>query len=118
MDKTDYNKDGVPDLYIGQSPHHAGGGPGGSSVMDGSTGSALKVLDLPESCQQNAALGWSIAAPGDLNGDGDPDFVAGAPLFDIPQGNGTVNQGMVFTFVSDPGSLPTPCSAEDLGSAE
>ena len=115
MDSTDYNKDGTPDLYIGQSPHHAGGGPGGSSVMDGSTGTALKVLDLPESCQQNAALGWSIAAPGDLNGDGDPDFVAGAPLFDIPQGNGTVNQGMVFTFVSDPGSLPTPCTNEDLG---
>ena len=129
MDKTDYNGDATPDIYVGQAPHHGvgSGSQGGTYVMNGANGSLHKVLELPETCEQpptrqnrSPALGWSLAAPGDLNGDGDPDFVAGAPFFDIPQGNNTWNrdQGMVFSFVSNPGSLPTPCTAEDLGSGE
>ena len=80
-------------------------------------GSVLKEFNLPESCKQNAALGWSIASPGDLNEDGEPDFVAGVPYIDIPQGKlnsfDKKDQGMVFSFVSNPGSIPTPCTAED-----
>ncbi len=132
MDTADYDKDGTPDLYIGQSPHHVAdsSAQGGTYVMNGADGSLLKALELPESCEQlssrqnrGPALGWSLAAPGDLNGDGEPDFVAGAPFFDIPQGNADsswskTNQGMVFSFVSNPGPLPTPCTAEDLGSGD
>ncbi|MCA1703143.1 MAG: FG-GAP-like repeat-containing protein, partial [Actinobacteria bacterium] len=79
--KTDYNKDGRPDLYVGQSPHHVGGAgveqSGGTYVFDGRDGSLLKSLELPASDAQPGApgnngsnLGWGMAAPGDLNGDG------------------------------------------------
>jgi hypothetical protein len=129
MDRTDYDRDGTPDLYIGQSPHHvsSSSAQGGTYVMNGADGSLLKALELPESCRQPStrqnrgpALGWSLAAPGDLNGDGEPDYVGGAPFFDIPQGEGgdfggdKRDQGLLFGFLSNPGALPTPC--EDLGS--
>lgn len=29
------------------------------------------------------SLGWSSASPGDLNGDGNPDYVATAPFEDV-----------------------------------
>lgn len=100
---------------------------GGTYVMNGANGSPLKSLELPKTCEQPSsrqnrapALGWSLAAPGDLNADGDPDYVGGAPFFDIPPGEGSLQrgqagyQGLLFTFLSKPGSLPTPC--EDLGS--
>jgi hypothetical protein len=128
MDRTDYNNDGTPDLYIGQSPHHVStsSAQGGTYVMNGANGSLLKALEVPKTCEQPSsrqnrgpALGWSLAAPGDLNADGDPDYVGGAPFFDIPQGKDPYSgdkrdQGLLFTFLSKPGSLPTPC--EDLGS--
>jgi hypothetical protein len=95
--------------------------------MNGANGSPLKSLELPKTCEQPSsrqnrapALGWSLAAPGDLNADGDPDYVGGAPFFDIPPGEGSLQrgqagyQGLLFTFLSKAGSLPTPC--EDLGS--
>ncbi len=92
--KTDYNKDGTPDLYVGQSPHHVSGSgidqSGGTYVYNGRDGSLLKSLELPASDAQPGAsgnngsnLGWAIAAPGDLNGDGEPDYVAGAPFTDV-----------------------------------
>ena len=38
-----------------------------------------------------------------------------APRFDIPRTNDDgFDEGMVFTFVSNPGSLPTPSSNEDF----
>ena len=118
MDKTDDNKDGVPDLYIGQAQHHAGQGSGGTYVFDGAKGSPLKTLDMPASCPEDGILGWSLAAPGDLNGDSEADYVAGAPFMDIPFGNDPGwDRGLVFGFVSNPpSSLPTACS--DLQSEE
>ena len=94
MARTDYNKDGTPDLYVGQNPHHLTGSAidtsGGTYVFDGRDGSLLKSLELPASDAQRGAtgnlgsvLGWSIVAPGDLNGDGEPDYVAGAPTTDV-----------------------------------
>lgn len=97
LTKTDYNKDGKPDLYVGQSPHHVPNSPGtqvdqsgGTYVYDGQDGSLLKSLELPPSDAQPGAagnngsnLGWGMAAPGDLNGDGEPDYVAGAPFTDV-----------------------------------
>jgi Ca2+-binding RTX toxin-like protein len=94
MTRTDYNKDGMPDLYVGQNPHHLAGGAvdtsGGTYVFDGRDGSLLKSLELPPSDAQPGAegnlgsvLGWTIIAPGDLNGDGEPDYVAGAPTTDV-----------------------------------
>jgi len=133
--KTDYNKDGTPDLFLGQSPHHlqkAGvDQTGGTYIFDGRNGSLLKSLVLPAgpgTAAQNeknplvaqrgsgtfaaglgSNLGWSVAAPGDLNGDGEPDYLAGATW----QDNGAnQDEGRAFVFLSGrasgPGAGPAP----------
>ncbi len=104
--KTDYNNDHTPDLYIGQSPHHTPGakGFGGTYVFDGKDGSPLKTLELPEADRQESTednlgpnLGWTVATPGDLNGDGEPDYVAGAPFLDVGDNK---DQGRLYVFFS------------------
>ncbi len=101
MSRTDYNKDGRPDLYLsglsGQNTE--------TYVFDGRDGSLLKTLALPPSEAQasvpgnsGSGLGWSSRAPGDLNGDGEPDYVASAPFQDV---GGTQDQGKVFFFLSN-----------------
>ncbi|MBA2753040.1 MAG: FG-GAP repeat protein, partial [Chloroflexia bacterium] len=112
LNKTLYNRDGTPDLYVGQSPHHVADPDrnnqnGGTYVFDGKNGAELKRLELPESDVQpgdgppsggnGPALGWSAAAPGDLNGDGEPDYVAGAPYLDV---GSKKNQGRLYVFLS------------------
>lgn len=107
---TDYNGDGRPDLYIGQAPHHSPGDQnGGTYVLDGQDGSLLKALELPTADRQFGGsglgpnLGWSIAAPGDLNGDGEPDFLAAAPFYDVGP---SPNQGRVYAFLSGSAGVP------------
>lgn len=109
MSKTDHNGDGTPDLYVGQSPHHipdlgSGRGNGGTYVFNGKTGTLLERLEMPASDRQVGSgfgpnLGWAQAAPGDLNGDGEPDYVAAAPFFDASS-PARVNEGLVYVFLS------------------
>ncbi|MCA1679575.1 MAG: FG-GAP-like repeat-containing protein [Actinobacteria bacterium] len=104
---TDYNRDGTPDLYVGQNPHRlpAGSQSGGAYIFDGPTGALLKAFELPQAEVQPFAppanngprLGRSVAAPGDLNGDGEPDYVAGAPQIDVGQNQ---DQGKLLFFLS------------------
>ncbi|MDQ4134287.1 MAG: FG-GAP-like repeat-containing protein, partial [Actinomycetota bacterium] len=115
LDRTDYNKDGRPDLYVGASPHHAGGvQSGGTYVFDGRNGTLLRAFELPPGIGQAGAgsfanlgsnLGWSVAAPGDLNGDGEPDYVAGAPFHDVGDDK---DAGASFVFLSKVPSAPGP----------
>jgi hypothetical protein len=104
MSKTDYNKDGVPDQYVGDAPHHiaVSNQDGGTRVFDGRTGDVLKVFNLPASDSQPAVtgnggprLGWTSAAAGDLNGDGEPDFLGGTPFADV---GGPKDQGRLYVF--------------------
>ena len=106
--RTDYDKDGGADLYVGSSPQHEPGTNqvGGTYVFNGPNGSLLKILDLPpEDVQIGTAtnlgpqLGRATAAPGDLNGDGEPDYVAGAPAVD----EGFPDVGRLYFFLSDVG---------------
>ena len=107
LDDTDYNKDGRPDLYIGQSPHHISGTDqsGGTYVFDGRNGALLRAFELPPGVRQptgsglGSNLGWSLAAPGDLNGDREPDYLAGAPYQDSID---NPDEGRSFAFMSVP----------------
>lgn len=105
---TDYNKDGVPDQYVGQSPHHVADAPdnGGTYVLDGRNGALLRAFELPavDAAQGSTTpagprLGWTVAAPGDLNGDGEPDYLGGAPFTDV---GANVDQGRLWAFMSRP----------------
>jgi Ca2+-binding RTX toxin-like protein len=106
MVRTDYDRDGRPDLYVGSSPHHHAGTPqtGGTYIFKGQDGSLLKILDLPATEAQHGTtgnlgpqLGRSVAAPGDLNGDGEPDYVAAAPTLDV---GANQDEGALFVFQS------------------
>ncbi len=130
-DRTDYNQDGTPDIYVGKAPHDVSAQPctpstvpncgsdqsGGTYIFDGRDGSLLKSLVLPPSDSQKGEnknlgsnLGWSVAAPGDLNGDGQPDYVAGSPWTDVGPSafncqasspGCTINVGREFFFYSN-----------------
>ncbi|MBA3735247.1 MAG: FG-GAP repeat protein [Actinobacteria bacterium] len=113
MSKTFYNKDRVPDLYVGQSPHHVAGatGSGGTYVFDGRTGALLKALELPASDRQTSSsgnlgpnLGWANAAVGDINRDGQPDYVAGEPFEDVGPNQ---DQGRLLVFLSSDKTRPS-----------
>ena len=105
--KTDYNKDGRTDLYVSNLSGHNPGdtSPPATYVFDGRDGKLLKQLTLPASLSQDTqgdntgtGLGWSSRAPGDLNGDGEPDYVAAAPFQDI---GGIQDVGTTFFFLSN-----------------
>lgn len=66
---------------------------------------------LAESNQADAALGWSVAAAGDVNCDGFGDVIAGAPLYD----GGETEEGKIFVWYGDPnglGASGTPGNAD------
>ncbi len=114
---TDYNKDGVPDQYVGQSPHHVADAPdnGGTYVLDGRNGALLKAFELPavDAAQGSTTpagprLGWTVAAPGDLNGDGEPDYLGGAPFTDV---GANADQGRLWAFMSRPAAAAAPAPA-------
>lgn len=109
---TDYNKDGTPDIYVGKAPHDI---PpfenGGTYIYDGKTGKLLKSLELPPADAQpgsdtngGPSLGFTDAAPGDLNHDGQPDYIAGAPFEDV---GANKDQGVVYLFLSSDKTRPS-----------
>jgi hypothetical protein len=107
--RTDYNKDGTTDLYISSISSDDGK----SHVFDGRDGSLLKTLALPATETQQRVEGDSGTglvgrALGDVNGDGEPDFAAGASGQNV---NGVQNQGRLFFFLSnvpDTAAAPVP----------
>ena len=105
---TDFNKDGVPDQYVGQAPHHVAGTDqsGGTYVFDGRDGSVLKIFEVPGG-GDNPRLGWGLAAAGDLNGDGEPDYLGGAPFADVGDNS---DQGRVYAFLSRVAAASPPPS--------
>ncbi|HUP68603.1 MAG TPA: integrin alpha [Acidimicrobiales bacterium] len=106
MARTDHDSEGRSDLYVGAAPHHFPGcdQSGGTWVFRGGDGALLETLSLPDEWAQPSSaenwgpnLGWSIAAPGDLDGDGRPDYVAGAPFTDVDVHQ---DQGLIVVFLS------------------
>jgi len=74
----DLNRDGYNDIVVG-SPYYNGGGNGIVNVYRGSAAglSTTPALTLTGS----GAFGRSVAGVGDVNGDGYPDVVVGAPEY-------------------------------------
>jgi len=100
LERTDFNRDGIPDLYMGSFA--------GSYVFS-NTGELQKIFDLPaaDAAEQppgNTNLGRAVAAPGDLNGDGEPDYVSGSPGHDV----GAVNTGRAYVYLSNVPPAPPP----------
>jgi hypothetical protein len=73
----DVDGDGVPD-WIAGTPYDDGNGfdSGAAQVVSGATGVVLRTILGTDPGDQ---LGWSVAGIGDVNLDGFPDFVCGAP---------------------------------------
>ncbi len=72
-----------------------------------------------ESDDANAALGWSVASAGDVNGDGYDDVIVGAPFYD----GGQADEGAVFVFLGsasgvasgDPGTAHASIESNQAG---
>ena len=87
----DVNGDGVPDILVGV-PHHIVLGQGGEEdvvnagrafVFSGNNGNVLRTLDDPIP-QEGARLGFAVAGLEDVDSDGIPDLLVGAPGKDTP----------------------------------
>ena len=111
---ADVNADGFADLIAGASRHtekvaHEGavyqflGGPRGLE--------STPSLIIPGE-GTNAAFGSSLAAPGDVNGDGFPDILVGAPSFPL----GTSAVGRVSLHLGGPKGLALAAAWSAFGS--
>ncbi|MCI0372772.1 MAG: VCBS repeat-containing protein [candidate division NC10 bacterium] len=116
----DVNGDGTPDLLVGARHQTVGGNDiqGQAFVFSGADGNLLHTLDSPT--PQDGQFGVALAGVGDVNGDGTPDLLVGAPLQTV---GGDVFQGQAFVFSGADGSLlytlndPTPTGANQFGFA-
>jgi len=105
--QTDYNKDGRPDLFTSNLSKRDTN----VDIFNGPDGAYVRSFSVPAADQAEEAggagpgLGNSARAPGDLNGDCEPDYVAGAPGQDV---GGRRDQGKVYFFLSNG---PSACPA-------
>ena len=92
----DLNKDGLPDILVG-APYTGVGKnsvQGQAYVFSGKDNSLLYTLENPQPTP-GAAFGWRIVTGGDLNKDGVPDILVGAPYQDVDK---VIAQGAAFAF--------------------
>ena len=92
----DMNGDGVPDVLVGADGQTVGGNDaqGQVFVFSGATGRRLLTLNNPMP-QYLALFGSEVAGVGDVNRDGVPDLLVGAPYQDV---GFNAEQGQVFVF--------------------
>ncbi len=103
----DVDGDGHPDVVVG-APQAASFGPMAGLVMvfSGKHGDVLH--SLPGSSARDN-LGWSVSDAGDVNGDGIPDFVAGAPC-----GEPDMSLGYARVYSGDTGATLQKWQAKSL----
>ena len=107
----DVNGDGVPDILVGV-PHHIVLGQGGEEdvvnagrafVFSGNNGNVLRTLDDPIP-QEGARLGFAVAGLEDVDSDGIPDLLVGAPGKDTPDVEDS-QVGIAYVFSGRNGSV-------------
>ena len=115
----DLNRDGTPDIIVG-APYSSVEGrstQGRAYVYSGTDGSLLYPIEHPPP-QAGASFGWHVTPAGDLNEDGVPDLLIGAPYQDV---GAVAAQGAAFAFSGTDGSLlltfrdPVPRPAAGFG---
>ena len=117
----DVNRDGIPDLLVGASWQNADGNyaQGRAFVFSGADGSLLHILNNPTP-QAVAYFGRAMARAGDVNRDGIPDLLVGAPFQDV---GSHADQGQAYIFSGADGALvytldnPTPQDDAYFGDA-
>jgi hypothetical protein len=112
----DVNGDGYADVIVGAHNYDNGeSNEGRVFVYHGSAaGPAASASWTAEGNQADANFGWSVAAAGDVNGDGFGDIVVGAVAYD----NGQSNEGAAFVWLgsaSGLGAAGTPANADWTG---
>lgn len=85
----DFDRDGYDDLVIGSPRSNMSGLPNSGSVfvVSGLTGALLHQYHLAD---LYAAFGWDVAGCSDLDRDGTPDLLIGAPSADVTGGSGGI----------------------------
>jgi len=106
----DVNGDGYADVLVAQSFTSGADGEAllflGSAAGIPSGTESTAATHLPSS-QGGALLGSSLAAAGDVNGDGYADVIVGAPEYDA----GETNEGAAFVFLGGGGTTGRPILA-------
>ncbi|MEW6219083.1 MAG: integrin alpha, partial [Thermodesulfobacteriota bacterium] len=99
----DVNGDGFSDVIVGAHKFDRGETNEGRVYLyvGGPTGLAASPAWTAESNQIGAQLGWSVATPGDVNGDGFSDVIVGALGFD----SGQTDEGRAFLYLGGPAGL-------------
>lgn len=114
----DINGDGRPDFIVG-APFHdtAGNDSGRAYVYSGATAAQLFTFD---GAGIGNAFGWSVAAAGDVDGDGTGDLVVGGPGVFLAGGS-SQGTGVARVFSGDDGatlhSISGPANGSRFGSA-
>jgi hypothetical protein len=99
----DLNKDGVADILVG-APYSTVGATtvqGRVYALSGKDGKLLLTLDDPQPAA-GEVFGWRITSAGDLNKDGVPDILVGAPYKDV---GANPSQGQAFVFNGADGKI-------------
>ncbi|HMI90923.1 MAG TPA: FG-GAP-like repeat-containing protein, partial [Polyangiales bacterium] len=101
----DVNGDGYADVLLTDMYFSGGNAVEGKVYVyhGGPTGIATTAAFSVEGNQDQAYLGWSAAAAGDVDGDGYGDIIIGAPRWD----NGHTDEGKALVFRGGASGIPT-----------
>ena len=116
----DVTGDGIPDFLVGMPGL---GRVGRALVLSGADGSLVHILNAEQAPEERAFLGSAVAGVGDVNGDGVPDLLVGAPFLPTGEYVSFIFGGGAFVFNGATGQLlyqvenSAPENNADFGSA-